>query len=130
MRRLAGLLAERTAERGPDYGTLVVDITDAADRAWNELGEYEGQIKPLLQHFNLETLAKDLSAALDALDTLRSSAAAFKEGVEEGDLDERQITPAMQRTLDKTVQELERRVGAKAAQELLRKYAGEPEKAA
>lgn len=84
MRRLAGLLAERVAERGPEYATLVIDIADAADRAWNELGEYEGQIKPLLQHFNLETLEKNLGAALDALDTLRSSASALKEGGGEG----------------------------------------------
>lgn len=118
MRRLAGLV-ERGAEGAPEYGPLVNDIADAADRAWNELGEHEERLKTLLQHFNLETLAKDLKVALDALDSLRSSASRFKEST---DLDERQVTPAMQQTLDKTIKELERRVGAKAAQELLRKY--------
>jgi len=37
-------------------------------------------------------------------------------------LNEREMTAAMQRTLERNVKDLEKRVGAKAAQELLRKY--------
>lgn len=43
-------------------------------------------------------------------------------------IDERQMTPAMQRTLDKVMKELKVKVGDKSAQAILQKYMDQDEK--
>ena len=48
--------------------------------------------------------------------------------LEEDALDERQMTPAMLRALEKIVSELKAKVGDKMAKELLKKYMGQDEK--
>jgi len=129
MRRLTFLEREEPSRSfSPDIwdhaGAIFDDILTVADEL-SGLAKEGLHYSELTDEDGVRGAFQRINGRIDTLSTIQR----MKDDLEKefGDLretglNEREMTAAMQRTLERNVKDLEKRVGAKAAQELLRKY--------